>query len=229
MSIATLFSRSVAVGLMVLVGACASVSQDLTFDATSDQGLVLVAGLDLGRFKDGAILTEFSIANAAFGSTVITIDRQAFASDEVRIKDDDGASTLTRQYFIHQAKPGNYVWTTEVRPDTQIIGDPPQAVNARQYLCRRSGGVFPVLPGKVTLIDLKNPQPTEEQIADYRRDFDQITAQYPNVSAPLFISSALGDVEFFGENTSSLVTIDLTACPTGVAGFRPKASALTEN
>jgi hypothetical protein len=215
-----------------LAAGCSTVNKNIEFNAASPDALVLVTGVDLGGNNAGSLLTgnllgsrgqtgvvfrAFDPVDKNFTADVFRINDDGFSSDEVKIKDADGESVLTRSYYLKKTKVGLFVPTTDIRNTTAFVEG--SAISASALYCRKSGYAFPILPGKVNVINLTDPAPDEAAIAAYRRDFAKIHPDFPNLQAELHVPVPVGFVEFYGDTTGSLAILDLNACPRGVSNY----------
>lgn len=207
--------------IIALFSGCSTVDTNVALTPDSSEAVVFIAGLDLGSSRTGAVFRSFDPETKKFTAKILRVDDDGFVSDKVQVKDENGQSRLSRAYYFQKAKPGLYVYTTDIRQATALIGDSMQPVQASQFVCRRKGFAFPVLAGRVNIVDLAHPRPNDKELAAYQKDFAQIRPEFPNIQTSMQVSAPENVVEFFGANTASLVVADLGACPKGVSNYRP--------
>jgi hypothetical protein len=209
--------RILAIGLAALAAAsCSTVDQKMALTPDSSEAIVLVAGTQISGPRFGYGFRTFDPQTKTFGRTNFSI-LEGYTTNALRIKGDGGASALKRPYYIERTPPGHYVRIMELRMASVLEGS--SATN-NLHACQRSGAVYPVMPGRVNVIDLDGQAPDAEDIAAFEADYRTFLSAFPNVSAPLHVSRPIGIVEFYGEDMVGLLDPGTAACPKGVSDYR---------
>ncbi|MEM8935869.1 MAG: hypothetical protein AAGC77_05635 [Pseudomonadota bacterium] len=216
----------------VLLAACSTVSQNVEFSAASPDALVLVTGVKLEHIgigsgltgglvsfgdQSGIVFRSFDPVQKQFTSDTFFIDNTGLSSNEIKVEDAEGDALLEKPYYLQKAQEGYYVLTIDIRG--AMARSETVSTAASSYHCRKHGYVFPILAGKVNLIDLSNPTPNETEIDEYQDDFSKIMPQYPNITADLNMPTPIGFVEFYGDDSARIATRDFETCPAGVSGY----------
>jgi hypothetical protein len=202
---------------MLATTSCSTIDKNLALAPDATEAIVLVTGAPIGSIRTGYGFRSFDPGTKIFGGGAFTV-YEGYTSDALHIKDEGGASKLKRVYYLQRVTPGNYVRTMDlwVAPG---LASQRTAFTTRQA-CLRSGAVYPVVAGKVTIIDLSGKAPDDQDVAAFETDYRTFVSAYPNITAPMQISRPIGTVEFYGKETIEDLNAQTAACPQGVSNYQ---------